>query len=583
MKIQHQIIFILLGIAGLFFTPVNAQQTYLSGTAKASIEPRAYPFSVALAGYGYPRGGRFSLEWIKKDNESITFSEYDREQRWKKLVVNAVTFTVLDKVIYVADKNGTITYAPIKSKTRNWQKLTVLEGIISLASYKGRLFALTANDELMQFELKNKNADWVKIAKFNGLSYDVHLKSITISKGKLYGFDKNNNLFEGRHRTDGNLSVRAVAVSAGKQTVLIVGTDVCGFNHDFISSIKQQIFEKYKIPPSAILINASHTHFAPSTQDWTTWGRHQLPDSVYLNDVVKPAMVAVIETAIKNMKPSVLAFGRGKTAIGGNRSLEGAEIPYDNDVDVLSIERIKDQYKTLVFLTGCHPVFKNEGIEGFTISPNYPGVTKAALEKEPGVNDALFIQGCGGDINPLSSDHIKTGNDLAADVKRIINNPMQKLSGKLTFYLDSVNFPVSRWSNDRIAAFRKENDNGKGDVNAEKNVRWADLMFKLDKSNMMPASMPVYIQTINIGNWKLVGLSREAVTDYSIGVKKIWPGKLVSVAGYCNDVSSYLPTSRHIKAGNYEGLGSFFWYGQPSVFPLNVYETIIDKIKTQNY
>jgi hypothetical protein len=73
------------------------------------------------------------------------------------------------------------------------------------------------------------------------------------------------------------------------------------------------------------------------------------------------------------------------------------------------------------------------------------------------------------------------------------------------------------------------------------------------------------------------------VTDYSIGIKKIWPEKLVSVAGYCNDVSSYLPTSRHIKAGTYEGLGSFFWYGQPSVFPFDVYEKIIDKIKTQNY
>ncbi|TKC65211.1 hypothetical protein FBD94_01250 [Pedobacter hiemivivus] len=572
MKIQYQIIFIGLAIAGLFVIPVKAQQTYLSGTARSSIEPRTYPFSVALAGYGYPRGGRFSLEWIKMDNV-----------RWGKLAGHSTTFTVLDKVMYAADKNGAVTYAPIKRKNANWRKLTELEGIISLASYKGRLFALTANDELMRFELKNKNADWVKIAKFNGLSYDVHLKSIAINNGKLYGLDKNNNIFEGRHRTDGNLSVSAVAVAAEKQTVLIVGTDVCGFNYDFISSIKQQVFRKHKIPPSAVLINASHTHFAPSTQDWTTWGGHQLPDSVYLNDVVKPAMIAVIESAIKSMKPSVLSFGRGKTTIGANRSLEGAEVPYDNDVDVLSIERVKDHHKTLVFLTGCHPVFKNEGIEGFTVSPNYPGVTRALLEKETGVTDALFIQGCGGDINPLSNNHVKTGNDLAADVKRILNSPLQKLSGKVTFYLDSVNFPLDRWSNERIATFRKENDNGKADVNAEKNVRWADLMFKLDKSNKMPASMPVYIQTINIGNWKLVGLSREAVTDYSIGVKKLWPGKLVSVAGYCNDVSSYLPTSRHMKAGSYEGLGSFFWYGQPSVFPLNVYETIIDKIKTQNY
>lgn len=554
MKTPYQIIFILLSMAGFFVTPVKAQQTYLSGTASASIEPKTYPFSVALAGYGYPRGGRFSLEWIKKDN-----------LKWEKL-----------------KGKRTITYAELKDRKFNKLKFTELEGIISLASYKGRLFALTANDELMRLELKNKNADWVKIAKFNGLSYDVHLKSIAVSKGKLYGLDKNNNIFEGRHRTDGNLSVRAVAIAAEKQTVLIVGTDVCGFNHDFISSIKQQVFKKHKIPPSAVLINASHTHFAPSTQDWTTWGGHQLPDSVYLNEVVKPAIIAVIEGAIKNMKPSLLSFGRGKTTIGANRSFEGAEAPYDNDVDVLSIEREKDHHKTLVFLTGCHPVFKNEGIEGFTVSPNYPGVTKTVLEKETGVTDAIFIQGCGGDINPLSNDHVKTGNDLAADVKKILSGPMQKLSGKVTFYLDSVNFPVNRWSKERIDAFRKENDN-KAEVNAEKNVRWADLMLKLDKSNKMPVSMPVYIQTINIGDWKLVGLSREAVTDYSIGVKKLWPGKLVSVAGYCNDVSSYLPTGRHINAGNYEGLGSFFWYGQPSVFPLNVYETIMDKIKTQNY
>lgn len=95
--------------------------------------------------------------------------------------------------------------------------------------------------------------------------------------------------------------------------------------------------------------------------------------------------------------------------------------------------------------------------------------------------------------------------------------------------------------------------------------------------------MPVYMQTFNIGNWKLVGISRETVTDYSIGIKKLWPGKLVSVAGYCNDVSSYLPTSKHINAGVYEGKDSFFWYGQPAVFPLNLYETIIDRIKSKNY
>jgi hypothetical protein len=555
MKVPYQLIFILLCTIGFFTEPLKAQQFYLAGAAKASIEPESYPFSLALAGYGYPRGGRSSLEWIKNDNPEVSFREFRQSLNWKK---------------------------NIRLEEASWEKLAEREKIISVTSYKGRLFALTANDELMRFELKQKNAEWIRIAKFNGLSYDIHLRAIAISKGKLYGLDENNVIFEGRHKTEGELSVRAVAISAVKQTVVIVGADVCGFNHDFIASVKEAIFKKYKIPASAILINASHTHFAPSTQDWTTWGSHQMPDSIYLNTIVKPALIGVIENAIRNRKPALLSFGRGKTEIGKNRSLEGAMAPYDNDVDVLQIERKADHHKTVVFLTGCHPVFKNEGIEGLTISPNYPGVTKSLLEKDTGITEAIFIQGCGGDINPVTLDHKKTGNDLAEDVKSILNRPMEQLSGEINFHLDSLNFPVKPWTEDRILAFRKENDNGKEDVNAEKDVRWADLMLQRYKNSKVAANMPVYIQTINIGNWKLVGLSREAVTDYSLGIKNIWPEKLVSVAGYCNDVSSYLPTSKHIQAGSYEGLGSFFWYGQPDVFPRDVYEKIIDKIKTQN-
>jgi hypothetical protein len=131
--------------------------------------------------------------------------------------------------------------------------------------------------------------------------------------------------------------------------------------------------------------------------------------------------------------------------------------------------------------------------------------------------------------------------------------------------------------------FRNRNSGKEGDVYAEKNVRWADMMLQSYRANTLPASMPVYIQTINIGQWKLVGLSREAVTGYSIGIKKLWPGTLVSVAGYCNDVSSYLPTQRHIREGVYEGMDSFFWYGQPAVFPESVYDDILEKIKQQNH
>jgi len=582
MKFQYQLILILMFFAGLV-SPSKAQQVYLAGTATASIEPKAYPFSVALAGYGYPRGGRFSLEWIRTDVNFKSLISLSKQEKWKKLVPSGIAFTKVKRTMYVADQNGAINSALAGGKLPLWKMHSKLEGVISLTNHHGRLLALTANDEIFRYDLDNNNATWIKIAKFNGLTYDVHLKAIAVVGDELYGVDANNVVFKGQQKMDGTLAVSAVAISEAKETVVMVSADVCGFNQDFITKVKQEIYKKHQILPSAILINASHTHFAPSTQDWTTWGAHQLPDSAYLNNVLKPALISVINSAIKNRKPSLLSFGRGKTAIGKNRSLEGAAATYDNDVDVLQIERKNDHRKTALFLTGCHPVFKNEGTAGFTLSANYPAFTRNLLKEQAVVNDAMFLQGCGGDINPVSLDYKKTGTDLAADVKSVLKAPMQQLNGKISFHLDSINFAINKWSDERILDFRKTNDNGRGNVEDEKNVRWADLMLKRSKTNTMPASMPVYIQIINIGNWKLIGLSREVVTDYSIGIKKLWPEKLVSVAGYSNDVSSYLPTSKHIQAGTYEGFGSFFWYGQPSVFPVDVYEKIISTIKSQNH
>src|SRR5687767_6333124 len=45
-------------IAGIY-----CQEEYLIGSSVASIEPDRSTFSVALAGYGAPREGRFTIEW----------------------------------------------------------------------------------------------------------------------------------------------------------------------------------------------------------------------------------------------------------------------------------------------------------------------------------------------------------------------------------------------------------------------------------------------------------------------------------------------------------------------------------------
>ncbi|MGV8879377.1 MAG: hypothetical protein ACOH2A_10130 [Sphingobacteriaceae bacterium] len=48
---------------------LSAQSVYQVGSAESSIEPPGSIFSLTLAGYGAPREGRFSLEWVAQEDK----------------------------------------------------------------------------------------------------------------------------------------------------------------------------------------------------------------------------------------------------------------------------------------------------------------------------------------------------------------------------------------------------------------------------------------------------------------------------------------------------------------------------------
>ncbi|HPT20788.1 MAG TPA: hypothetical protein PLR88_02490, partial [Bacteroidales bacterium] len=390
-----------------------------------------------------------------------------------------------------------------------------------------------------------------------------------------------NFLYMGEHRSEGNLTARAMAIRNGEKTVVIVNVDVCGLNDIFTGLVKKEIYEKSHIPASAIFINSAHTHFAPVSQNWFTWQEpNQLPDSTYLYSTIKNGILMAIDNALKTMAPAELYFGRGSVDIGYNRSLKDHQEIYDSAVDVIKVDFSGNDKESYLILAACHPVFSTAGTLHYTISANYPGVLRNLVEERTNTSNSLFLQGTAGDINPKDDGEYITGERLSNEVIAILNRPMTKLEGQISYYLDTINLPVTPWSNEKIAAYRADNSTRPGEIYSEKNVKWCDLMMKYKANGTMPSSMPVYVNTINIGNWKLVGFSRETTTGYGLGVKKLWPDKLISVAGYTNDVSSYLPTHMHIDAQTYEGLDSFFWYGMPNVFPENVDEIILNRIKS---
>jgi hypothetical protein len=422
---------------------------------------------------------------------------------------------------------------------------------------------------------------WLKAAYKNGATIKEEIRMITLAGNSIYGVSREGILYEGDHRSEGNLTARAMAINRGEKTVVIVNVDVCGLNDTYTGLIKHEILKKHKLPPSAIFINSSHTHFAPVSQNWLTWQEaNQKPDTLYLYSTVRNGILNAIDEALGTITPAELYFGRGKVEIGYNRSLKDHPELYDSSVDVLKVEYDGDNSESYLFMAACHAVFSTAGKLHYTISANFPGVARKLVEERTGTSNSLFLQGTAGDINPVDNGEYITGERLANEVIAVLNQPMTKINGEISFFLDTINIPITPWTKEEINEYRESNSGKPGDINAEKNVKWCDLMLKYYRDGTMPASLPVYVHTLNIGNWKLLGFSRETTTAYGFGVKNLWPDKLISVAGYTNDVSSYLPTSMHINARNYEGLNSFFWYGMPNVFPVTVENTILDTIKS---
>lgn len=625
----------------------NSQSGYLVGTSQEAIEPDQSLISLHLGGYGAPKDGRFTLQWVKmgtvpeptaiaglndklyivsngdllsmnpSDNnatwakagkaESIrSIAGFNNElyginangellktkvksgHQWKKIGTVDLAIAVIaayKNQLFGASENGSLWSANLSGNRIEWIKVETISNsinhIVSLTANNRKLYALTSDDVIYQCEPGTKDSKWLKTAYRNGESIKEDIKQIAVFSDRLFGISKENILCRGEHRSEGNITARAMAIKSNETTVVIVNVDVCGLNDVFTGTIKHEIFLKDHLPAAAIFINSSHTHFAPVTQNWLTWQEpNQLPDSIYLYSTVKNGILNAIENALKTMVPAELSFGRGAADLGYNRSLKDHPEIYDNAVDVVKADYTGKNSESYLFLASCHPVFSTAGKLHYTISANYPGVARKLIEERTGTSNSLFLQGTAGDINPIDDGEYITGEKLSNEVIAILGRPMTKIAGPITCYLDTINLPVKPWTMEEIDAYRAENIDKKGDVYAEKNVKWCDLMVKYYHEGTMPKYMPVYINTINIGNWKLVGFSRETTTGYGLGVKSFWPDKLISVAGYTNDVSSYLPTHMHIEEGTYEGKDSFFWYGMPCIFPKNVDEIILNRIKS---
>jgi hypothetical protein len=103
------------------------------------------------------------------------------------------------------------------------------------------------------------------------------------------------------------------------------------------------------------------------------------------------------------------------------------------------------------------------------------------------------------------------------------------------------------------------------------------MLQRIERDGRLISDYPYTIQVFQVGDLKLIGLAGEVVTDYSLRLKRELRGN-VWVAGYSNDLCSYIPSSRMYQEGGYEVIDSMIYYDLPGPYTPEIEDQIIRKV-----
>lgn len=255
------------------------------------------------------------------------------------------------------------------------------------------------------------------------------------------------------------------------QTVAVLVTvdavaigEIGRIKNDFLGNVRSHLMHELAIPPTSVLVNASHCH------------------GIVRSDCDRLVVQAVKE-AWQNMVPVRVGVGSGQEdGISENRRLnmkDGSQVdmrrayamprdedvasvgPVDPQIGVLRIDRTGDRAFAVVYNFACHPIMNPPSVGS---SADFPAYASRVIEESLGGDAmAFFIQGCAGDINPVRyketgrlPDAEPLGNRLGLSVMRAVRQIETQDDAMLMVSNETIALPRGADLQRRIAAIEAE-------------------------------------------------------------------------------------------------------------------------------
>ncbi len=383
------------------------------------------------------------------------------------------------------------------------------------------------------------------------------------------------------------LEAKALALedASGNRFVLVT-TDLLGIPGALSSEIAEHANKSHGLRRDQILFNSSHTHSGPVLSG-SLVGAYELDSAqnARVNEYtqeLKTKLIRLIGEALRDLSPAKISYGRGAAPFAMNRRQfrngqmvigTNPEGVVDREVPVLRIEGANGTLRGIAFGYACH----NTTLTGefYQLSGDYAGFAQQEIERaHPGAT-ALFVMGCGADINPNPRSRLELaqqhGESLARGVEAALKTQMIPIEGKVKSTLGTVMIPYAP------VPTREEFQTRLSDQNIYKRQHAKRMLARYEKDGKLPAEYAYTAQAVQIGPLTVFGLAGEVVTDYDLRLKREF-GDLVWVAGYSNDLCSYIPSKRMYAEGGYEVVDSMMFYDMPGPYTPEIEEKIIGKV-----
>ena len=388
------------------------------------------------------------------------------------------------------------------------------------------------------------------------------------------------------HASDGvvqDLKAKALAIEdKSRGRVVIVTTDLIGLPRSITDVIAARAQKEHGLERSRLILNSSHTHSGPLIARNLELLFELKPDDRRVVDAysrkLTDDLVTLIGKAIHDLSPADLWFGNGEAHFAINRrqrTPKGTQIGLnapglnDPDVPVLKVAAPDGNVRALLFGYACHNT--TLGGDMYKINGDYAGFAQNEIESAQPGTTAMFLELNGADQNPnprgkleLAEQH---GKALATEVMRVAGAKMERVRGKLHAAFTIVELGFNAYSRETLEKELKS-------ANVF-HARYAKAMLKMMDEGHAIRHYPYPVQAVQFGkDLTMVALGGEVVVGYDLWVKKNYGAKGIIVAGYSNDVMSYIPTVQVLHEGGYEPVESMYYYGLPGPYNEEVEEQI---------